>query len=244
MLENIFDIVSQYNLGAALISGDEKVKLAELNLLAGRKSISNTAYGAALQFFSFGLSLIEGHDWQTNHDLLFKLSYKKATCLCLLNASEEGESQFTQLLSFARTGLEEASIYRMLAEISANKWQHQAAVEWSLKGLHLLGVELPLRPSSEQVLEEYEAVWKNIGDRRIADLVDLPLMTDQHISMAVSMLQTLYVIALALDHNLYLLTTFRMVNISLKYGNCDASVLAYSQFGAAVTAFLQQVRRG
>ena len=47
--ETIFEIVSQLNRGAALItSREERERLAELNLIAGKRAKASTAYGSAL----------------------------------------------------------------------------------------------------------------------------------------------------------------------------------------------------
>jgi len=232
-LENIFEIVSQYNLGHFLIVDQlEERNLAELNLLAGRKSKSNTAYRAALQFFSLGLSLLAKTTWADEPELMFNLRFEQAEIFGLTGNSVQAVSNFTELLPFASTVLEQASIYRMLAEIGAANWQHQPAVDWSLKGLALLDIDIPLHPSEQQVLSEYENVWLEIGERPIEQLLDLPLMTDKHMSMAACIMQSLYTSAMAIDQNLLLFTTCRTVAISLEYGNCDASVLAYTQLGS------------
>jgi PAS domain S-box-containing protein len=229
----IFDIVSQYNLGLTLVTDDEERKdLAQLNLMAARKSKDNTAYRAAVQFYTTGLSLLSQSNWQTDRELCFALSIEQAECFFLTGRAEEAIASFTELLPLAQTTLEEAHIYRMLAETGAGSWQHQSALEWCQSGLSLLGIDIPLHPSPEQALAEYEEVWKNIGDRQIEDIVNLPLMSDEHMSMAACILQSLYTSAMATDQNLLLFATCRTVNLCLQFGNCDASALAYTQLGS------------
>ena len=53
----IFDIVNQLNLGAALItSREERERIAELNLMAGKRAQRSTAYASALRYFTAGAS--------------------------------------------------------------------------------------------------------------------------------------------------------------------------------------------
>jgi hypothetical protein len=55
--EKIFDVVNQLNSGLALIcEADEKERVAELNLRAGRKAKASTAYASACIYLSAGFS--------------------------------------------------------------------------------------------------------------------------------------------------------------------------------------------
>jgi PAS domain S-box-containing protein len=234
MLSNhLFDTVSQYNLGSRLVVDKmEKLKLAELNLMAGRKAKESTAFSTALQFFSLGLSLIAADHHQAESGLIFDLSFGKAECLLLTDQLEESKHQLIELLVVVPGILEQANIYRMLGEICNLQWLTAQAVEWHLKGLSFLGVDIPARPTEQQVQAEYDTVWQNIGDRQIAQLIDLPLLTDKSIKAAIDILQALYVCVMAIDHNLFLFTCCRMVNLSIRYGNCEVAVIAYAQFGS------------
>ena len=53
--ENIFDIVNQFDRGAALITAaEEREQVAGLNLMAGKRAKAATAYASALQYFTAG----------------------------------------------------------------------------------------------------------------------------------------------------------------------------------------------
>jgi Predicted ATPase len=57
--EKIFDIVSQFDRGAALITtAAEREQVAGLNLMAGKRAKAATAYAAALQYFTGGRRLL------------------------------------------------------------------------------------------------------------------------------------------------------------------------------------------
>src|SRR5260221_14353565 len=66
--EKIFDIVNQLNLGATLISDqDEKDHVAELNLCAGRKAKTSTAYASACIYLSAGIALFWCTVWERRY---------------------------------------------------------------------------------------------------------------------------------------------------------------------------------
>ena len=57
--ETIFEIVNQFNRGAALITArDEREQLAELNLIAGKRAKASTAYASALTYLVAGAALL------------------------------------------------------------------------------------------------------------------------------------------------------------------------------------------
>ena len=59
--EAIFEIVNQLNRGVALItSRDEREQLAELNLIAGKRAKTSTAYASALTYLTIGVGLLTG----------------------------------------------------------------------------------------------------------------------------------------------------------------------------------------
>ncbi len=232
---SIFDLVNQYNLAVGLVdSSAERVRLAQLNLIAGRKAQKNTAYSSALQYFAAGLSGLDEVGWNDNHLLLFNLQFAYAQCFWLMAQFAEAEQKFEQLLPFTESAIERASVYRMLAEICLCQSNYGQAVQNCLKGLTLLGVEVSAHPDRAQVDFEYEAVWQALGDRSIEDLIDLPLMSDAVGLATVDLFQTLNSASMIVDRNLFFLGGCRIVATSLKFGNCDSSCLGYAQFGSTL----------
>src|SRR5882757_5702997 len=72
--EKIFDIVNQLNRGHHLISSAEEGKrLAELNLVAGKRAKSSTAYTAALSYLDTARALLTDEAWDGEYDLIFAI---------------------------------------------------------------------------------------------------------------------------------------------------------------------------
>ena len=91
----MFEIVGQLNLGSALIgTHEESERLAELNLIAGRRAKSSTAYASALSYFAAGTALLSANVWERRHDLAFALELHRAECEFLTNALAKRRSAF------------------------------------------------------------------------------------------------------------------------------------------------------
>jgi predicted ATPase/signal transduction histidine kinase/CheY-like chemotaxis protein/predicted Ser/Thr protein kinase len=230
--EKIFDIVNQLNAGAMYIEdSQERLRLAELNLLAGRKAKSSTAYAAAVQFFNLSRTLLPDNCWHAHYQLAFDLNFDQAECEWMIGNFDESMGRISQLLDRCRSNLEKAAIYRMKVELLTDKTELGKAVESGLEGLKLFGFDLTPHPGAGEVKAAYDQLFSQLAGRTIEDLIDLPLMKDEEMRSAMDILQALYAAALCSDQDLFLLCALHMVNTSLNYGNCDASVMGYGFLG-------------
>ena len=74
--EKIFEIVNQLDRGTTLISlQDERERVAELNLIAGKRAKTSTAYASALNYLIAGRALLAEDSWERRYDLTFQLEY-------------------------------------------------------------------------------------------------------------------------------------------------------------------------
>src|ERR1700687_466902 len=79
--ERIFEIVNQLNRGSHLItSSEERERVAELNLIAGRRAKISTAYAAALAYLTAGRALLTEESWDHNYELIFAIEFRMAEC--------------------------------------------------------------------------------------------------------------------------------------------------------------------
>ncbi|NJL72309.1 MAG: hypothetical protein HC888_12385, partial [Candidatus Competibacteraceae bacterium] len=119
----------------------------------------------------------------------------------------------------------------MEIELYTGKTELARAVERAIAALLLFDIKLSAHPTREEVLKEYKKLWQVLGDRKIEDLIALPLMSNEEIKTTLDILQALYAAALCSDQNLFLLCACHMVTLSLKHGHCDASVMGYGFLG-------------
>lgn len=230
--ERIFDVVNQLNQGASLLDDAKELEhLVALNYQAGCTARKSTAYGSAIKYFAQGIEMLPSGAWKNTYQLAYDLHFSQAECEWLLGNYEQAEAQFEHLLTKSRSKLNKADIYRMQVELCISKVELSAAVEKGLTGLRLLGINISAHPSRDEVLREYENIWKNIGGRSIEDLVNLPGMDSREMVMAMDILVALYAAMLCTDQNLFILAACHMVNITLKHGNCNASAMGYGFLG-------------
>ena len=231
--EAIFDIVNHLNRGAALIvSPQECEQLAELNLIAGRRAKASTAYASALTYLSAGRTLLPMDCWDRCGALTFALELARAQCEFATGALAEAEKHIGELARRAATLPDLAAVTQLQVELfSWTMGQTNRAVEAGLDYLCHVGVAWSAHPTWDEVQEEYERMWRRLGDRPIEALLDLPRITDPVARGTMDVLTALGPPARFTDENLRCLVLARIVNLSLEHGNSGGSCLAYVALG-------------
>jgi predicted ATPase len=102
--EGIFEIVNQLNLGAHLVTlVAERERIAELNLIAGRRAKNSTAYASALKYLRAGRGLLTDEIWNRNYNLVFPIEYLLAECELLTADMFAAEDRLSVLAERAET---------------------------------------------------------------------------------------------------------------------------------------------
>ncbi|MBV8473452.1 MAG: AAA family ATPase, partial [Hyphomicrobiales bacterium] len=224
----VFEIVNQLNRGAALIaSRDERERLAELNLIAGRRAKASTAYASALAYLVAGAALLSEGSWERRHELAFALELNRAECEFLTGALAEAEQRLATLSRRAASTVERATVACLRVDLYTTLGEGSRAIGVGLDYLRHLGIEWSPHPPDAQAREEYERIWLQLGSRAIESLIELPLMSDPASLATLDVLTKIGPPAFYTDANLLALVTCRAVNLSLEGGNCDASCIAY-----------------
>lgn len=230
--ERVFEIVGQFNRGAGLIvTPNEREQVAELNLLAGQRAKASTAYASALAYLTAGAALVQGDAWKHRPKFAFALEFHLAECEFLTSAVAAADARLAELAGRAANLPDLASVTQLRLELFLALGQRERAVEVGLDYLYRAGVQCPAHPTDEEVRQEYDRIWRQLGDRPIEALLDLPMMTNAVACETMDVLTALMLPAWYTDAKLGSLIIGRMANISLEHGNSDASCLAYTWLG-------------
>lgn len=227
--ESIFDIVGQLNRGAALMQRQaEREQLAQLNWLAGERARASTAYASALRYFALGAELLDESCWNRQGRLAFALEFGRAMCEFLTRQLRAAEARLERLSERAATLQERTQVACLQIDLYLILDQSQNAVAVCLGFLRHLGIHWTPHPSDDEVRDEYLRISRQLGSRRIESLIDLAPMQDANALAALEALTKLIVAALHMDGNLPGLAMCRAINLSIEFGNSDASCVAYA----------------
>ncbi|MEH2205116.1 MAG: AAA family ATPase [Nostoc sp.] len=243
--ERLFEIVTHLNAASSLTTEpSERQELAQLNLSAGRRAKSATAYTVAVEYLTVGISLLSHSSWESHYDLTLAL-YIEVTEATYLNADfEQMEQWVTIVLQHAKTLLDSIPIYvtRMMA--GRSQGLPLKTLNIGLQVLQLLGIEFPQQSTAADIGRAGEAIMRLWEGRSSLDLLNLSTMKDAHRLAAMSIMSKMIPAAYLARPALMPLLIFKQVEFSIKYGNCPVSVYAYADYGIILCGVLGNLEAG
>ena len=243
--EKLFDIVNHLNAGRTLCERQEdRISLAELNLQAGKKAKASAAYGPALGYFASGAGLLPENSWESHYELTFALYRERYECEYLTAHFEEAEELFTLILVHARTHIEKAEMYNIRIVQYTMLTKNEEAIEMGRDALKLFEMELPEHDVQMAIEKELEETHINLGERTIADLIHLPMMTDQHHRESIKLLANLASSAHQSHPDLLSFISVKMVNLALQYGTTQEVPFSYVTYGNILRSGLGDYQTG
>ena len=230
--EAIFEIVNQLNRGTHLLTSiEERARVADLNLLAGRRAKASTAYASALRYLAAGRALLDEQAWDHSYPLIFTIECLMAECELLTADKTAAEARLTLLPQRAKNRHDYCLATRLRLTLYMTLDRPDKAVDVFLGWLRSDGTVWARHPTRDDALREYGRMWAMLGKREIEELVDLPLITDPDVLDTVDVFTEIVTPSFVFDEHLCSLIVCRLVTLSLQHGNCDASCFAYVWLG-------------
>src|SRR6201998_1090921 len=230
--EGAFEIVNQLNRGSHLITSiAEHESISGLNLIAGRRAKTSTAYVSALKYLHAGRGLLTDETWNRNYDLIFSIEILMAECELLTADLAAAENRSSMLAERAKTAHDIALVTRLRLTLYTALDRSDRGVEVFIEYQRGRGKDWSPRPTDEEVSREYDQIWSLVGTRQIEELVDLPLISNPDVLDVLNVFTEVVTPALFTDEKFLALVICRMVNLSLEHGNSDGSCFAYEWLG-------------
>ncbi|MEK8021122.1 MAG: SpoIIE family protein phosphatase, partial [Candidatus Parabeggiatoa sp.] len=228
--EKLFDIVNHFNEGMPYLADKlEKLKLAELNLRAGRKAKTASAYQPAFNYMLTGIHLLSTHAWQEDYELCLVL-HNEAAETAFINSHFEEVARFSNIiLQHSQTLLDQINAYQIQIQCDMAQNKMQQAIDRGLEVLEHLDIGLLETPPKEN---------------NIAFFYTLPPMTAPDKLAAMHILQTIFSSAYLANPSLLPSIVFTMLKLCIQYGNSPLAAYCYVVYGLLLCTHLNDIERG
>ncbi|MCP5007606.1 MAG: AAA family ATPase [Planctomycetes bacterium] len=232
--EWIFDIVNHLNKGRVLLesrSEDEvdRRRLIELNLLAGQRAMTATAYGSALAYLEADLVLLPEDSWQTDYELTLQL-YTLAAQVAYLHGAFDRITQFSEtVLEQAHSPLDKAKIYEINIDFYESQGKLPEAVQTVVHALSLLGVNIHAEPDESDVergIQKVRDALATLGptlEIQLERLMDYPEMTNPVMVATLNILNRGQLASFYHNAKLHFLMQVAGIKLSVQYGLSPAT---------------------
>ena len=245
--ELLFDIANHLNQGIDLInSAEERQQYAEINVSAGKKAKTSTAYTSALSYLYSGIRLLHHNAWEieTQYRLAFDLHINAAECEYLANNLEKARELLDILVAKSTSIVDKAQVYVLRGVIAQNIGEIQHSLDEYSEGLKLFEVLIPAEVTPEMIGAGIHRIETLRAGRPIADLVDLPEMKDQEKYFVLLLMLNCATPAFFMDKNLWTWIILEAIATILEHGNADVSEVFYGPYGLLVGQALGDFKSG
>ena len=231
--EDIFDILMHLNFAGGLIADPtERLNLAYLNLLAGKKAKSSVAFEPALNYFKTGKTLLPDDGWRTHYELTLRLHLECLEALRLTGCMDEMEPLFEAVKQYACSPLEAVGAYESRIKGFMAQDRLREALATARDILNLLGVDMPDHVKKAESRRVLMQTMSALAGREIETLVDLPEMTDPFQLAVMRILVTMISVIYIGTPDLFAHLLCKQIEGSIRYGNAPGSVFLYAAFGS------------
>jgi predicted ATPase len=229
---NIFVVVTLLNRGSTLMQNkQERYRLADLNLKAGKKAASLSSFPDAAYYLKCGIELLARDHWKEEYNLSLAL-YDTAAEVEMCNANfERVEELITEVLEHAQILEDKLPSYLTLISSVGQ----QGDVEESMKvGFHVmraLGAPLPRKASKWAIAKDLVLTKCMLRGMTTDDLLSVPPMTNENKIWCSEVLDRLLVSAVLSSSHFSPIIALRIIQLCIRHGRYRGYAFGLAVYG-------------
>ena len=248
IIREIFTIVDQFNCSVEFINSEkDRTVMADLNLLAGKKAMSFSAFEQAAAYLRQGIEFL-GFDpavyWRRDDKLaldLLKSLIEAEFCNCRYDTVKNIAKV---VLEHGQSLKDKMPVYLALMKSHGALGMMIEACQVGFDVLRQLGEPFPPRPKKLHVLASMVKTKARLQRRTYKKLFNLPTMKTWTKIAAMKVLSSMFAYAHYVDNLYSPLISNCMVRLTLRHGTCNESAFGFATYGCILSGFYNQYKAG
>jgi PAS domain S-box-containing protein len=249
LVDRIFTIVDHINIAiedsliltSIIVEQEERNKIANLNLIAGKKAKVAVTYDEAIGYLNIGRGLLTDSSWENQYELTLNLYVESVEVAYFSGEFEVMEKLAETVLLQGKTLLDKVKVYEVQIQAYIVQRRQLEAISIALEVLAQFGVNFSKDPSPLDIQREMAQTFANLAGRNIEDLINLPLMTSPEQLAAMRIGASIVPAALHCAPQVFAPLVLSQINSSIRYGNSPVSPFFYATWGVLVSGVFQDV---
>lgn len=241
----IFEITHQYQQGIdETFLSDNSGLIAKLYFIAGKQAKTSIAYGTALMYFNEGIKVLNESSWKNQYELMFNLHLYAAECSNLIQDFTESERLIKILFQNTTILLDLVLVYKLNIQSLVFQSKPLEAIHSGLEIISKLGVAIPSNPGTIRIVAGLLNLKRILLGKDIGRLIENPPIQDMNKLAAMNILNMIGASAYIAAPNIMPFVIFKIVEISVKYGNAPVSSFGYASYGLLLSGVLENYKEG
>ena len=247
--EDIFELLNHFLISFHLFENqEEKERITELCLIAGRKAKDSTSYNLAVRLLVMAKNLIGDNSWIDNYKLTYNVLIELGECEYLNDNPEKAEKYFKEILGNSKTNFEKLKVYYIHSSLYLKIGNTSESLRLGLEAVKLYNIRFPKNKFAIQVaalftLTKYLFLF-SIKYRKPDSLFHIKDCKDEETIALNKFLIDLATSAYQQDQNLMMLVILKIVKLYIKEGFTDASGWGFSGLSVVVLSALKMPKKG
>ncbi len=241
-----FDLAAQFNHASSMLSPEESLLVADLNLRAGRRARASAAFEAALSYFRAGQALLPASAWHSHYATSFELVRESAECAYATGDLALADHLFETALAHARDRLDRARIYGIMIMFALNAGRARDA--WELGTVCLAEFDITLGSDnvalSAAIDREEPLLRQRLATENPLGMIGERTRCSAEQEAVADLLLRLYVAGYQMGKHPYAYITLRMLEFGLQtrhkpalaFGMMNFAVILVSRHGVHAEA--------
>lgn len=219
----------------------QQQQLVQILRTAGERAYKNAAFDVALIYLEQTLPFLKTTlDERALADFFSIL----IQCTQLSGRDKLRETYTHEALGIFKQDWERSVIYE--AQIKCYIWAGETvmAVEVANKALYKLGIKLPAKASTLQVIWSIIVTNLKLPDSKVSQISQRPPVSDEKALLTLRLLNTSLAPYFFINRSTYPLLITQIVQLAVKYGVCQDVILGFASYGLVTSGVLKKPERG